>query len=310
MMTVKHVNQGFKLTIFGCALLTLFACNKDERVSNTDGDDKGSATAAVIQEKNEPWLEVPQNHLLYLELSTGTVTILLADFFAPEHSKYIQELVNEGFYDGLPLYRVIENFVVQGGDATEQKASKVKRRMQAEFDRPIKPDTAFSLVQQGDLLAEQTGFINGFAVGRSISEEKEWLIHCPGAINLARAVDPNSGTTDFAIMFGTPPRHLDRNMSVFGRIVAGWEHFYQVKRGPKENGGVFSDDSKATHIIKAYLGSSLAINKQQTVHIENTATTAFAQRIIKRRALENEFYQYKGNGNMDVCYFPIKLKFE
>ncbi|OUS30413.1 hypothetical protein A9Q98_04995 [Thalassotalea sp. 42_200_T64] len=236
--------------------------------------------------------------------------MLLADFFAPEHSQYIQDLVNEGFYDGLPLYRVIENFVVQGGDANAQKPSKVKRTMQAEFERQIKPKTAFSLVQQGDLLAEQTGFINGFAVGRSISEEKEWLIHCPGAINLARAVNPNSGTTDFAIMFGTAPRHLDRNMSVFGRIIAGWEHFYQVKRGPKKSGGVFSDDSNATHIIKAYLGSSLATDKQQTVYLENTATAAFEQRIEKRRALDNEFYQYKGNGNMDVCYFPIKLKFE
>ena len=204
---------------------------------------------------------------------------------------------------------VIENFVVQGGDSSQQKISAFKRSIRAEFEREIFAQTPFSLIQQNDLLAEQTGFINGFAVGRSISEGKEWLIHCQGAINLARGLHPNSGTTDFAIMFGTPPRHLDRNMSVFGRIIAGWDNFYRVKRGPKEGSGVFSDTSKASKIVKAYLGSSLAIDKQQTVHIENTSTLEFKQRIEKRRKLDNDFYQYKGNGNMDVCYFPIKTKF-
>ncbi|WNC67612.1 peptidylprolyl isomerase [Thalassotalea nanhaiensis] len=308
-MHLKSITNLCKFTLISCLVLNLFACNDEEQASSNI---KPAVTEKNSHQEisNQPWVEVKQQNLLYLQLDTGTVTILLADFFAPKHTKYIQELVNEGFYNGLPLYRVIENFVVQGGDMSEQKASRVKRSMQAEFEREILTETPFSLVQQGDLLAEQTGFINGFAVGRSISEGKEWLIHCPGAINLARGMQPNSGTTDFAIMFGTPPRHLDRNMSIFGRMIAGWEHFYQVKRGSKEKGGVISDTSKASYIVKAYLGSSLPADKQQTVYIENTATAEFQQRIEKRRKLDNDFYQYKGNGNMDVCYFPIKIKFE
>lgn len=308
-MRSKTITKYCKLTLISCLWLNLFACNDVEQVNN----DNSSAIVESVpneQASNQPWNLVEQQNLLYLELDTGTVTILLADFFAPKHTKYIQELVNEGFYDGLPLYRVIENFVVQGGDISENKVSAVKRTMQAEFERELLAQTPFSLVQQNDLLAEQTGFINGFAVGRSISEGKEWLIHCPGAINLARGNHPNSGTTDFAIMFGTAPRHLDRNMSVFGRIIAGWDNFYQVKRGLKEKGGVISDTTKASHIVKAYLGSSLDLGKQQTVYLENTATPEFEQRIVKRRKLDNDFYQYKGNGNMDVCYFPIKIKFE
>lgn len=303
MMTLKAI---VKLTLICSLLFNLLACNKEEQ------DSTNSIVAKASQEikvSNQPWIKVEQQNILYLELDTGIVTILLAEFFAPKHTEYIQDLVNEGFYDGLPLYRVIENFVVQGGDVNQQKASAAKRTMQAEFERSIQAQTPFSLVQQNDLLAEQTGFINGFAVGRSVSEGKEWLIHCPGAINLARGIHPNSGTTDFAIMFGTPPRHLDRNMSVFGRIIAGWDHFYQVKRGLKEKGGVISDLNNASHIEKAYLGSSLALDDQQTIYIENTATPEFQQRIVKRRKLDNDFYQYKGNGNMDVCYFPIKMKF-
>ncbi|WOH39153.1 peptidylprolyl isomerase [Thalassotalea fonticola] len=308
-MRFKTIRKYYKLAVISCLWLNVSACNNDEQTNNGNKPDVAESIPNE-QASNKPWKQVEQQNLIYLELDTGTVTILLADFFAPKHTKYIQDLVNEGFYDGLPLYRVIENFVVQGGDKSNQKASNVKRSIKAEFERDIHTQTPFSLVQQNDLFAEQTGFINGFAVGRSVTEGKEWLIHCPGAINLARGLHPNSGTTDFAIMFGTPPRHLDRNMSVFGRIIVGWEHFYQVKRGPKDAGGVFKDTNKASHIVKAYLGSSLDLEKQQSVFIENTATPAFKQRIEKRRKLDNDFYQYKGNGNMDVCYFPVKIKFK
>ena len=68
-----------------------------------------------MSSKNQAeWLEVDQDKLLYLELETARVTILLAESFSPKHVEYIRELVNEGFYDGLPLYRIIENFTVQG----------------------------------------------------------------------------------------------------------------------------------------------------------------------------------------------------
>lgn len=255
------------------------------------------------------WETVAQDNLLYIEVEQGRITILLADFFAPKHVTYIKALVNEGFYTSLPFYRVLENFVVQGGDASGQKASKIKQTMQAEFERNIDKSQQFTLLQQDDLLAEQTGFINGFTVGRSLSEDKEWLIHCPGTINLARATDVNSGTTDFAIMFGTPPRHLDRNMSVFGRIIAGWDVFYQINRGSEQLGGGFASISQATVIKRMYLGSDKSNPMVEQILIENTDSATFEQKIANRRKYTSDFYIHKGNGNLDVCYFPVKVAF-
>ncbi len=266
--------------------------------SVTTANAHANTNSTVVQQK---WRQVSQDNLLYLELEHGIVTIELAEFFAPKHVEYIRQLVAEGFYNGLPLYRVIENFVVQGGDANETRASKVKKTMKAEFERSISPKTAFTLVQDGDLLAEQTGFIQGFAVGRSISESKEWLIHCPGVINLARGNHPDSGTTDFAIMFGPSPRHLDRNMSAFGRIIDGWSAFYQVKRAPESA-------ESADKIMRAYLGSSLPSAQQQTVLIEDTSSKHFADKVAQRRLYKNPFFHYKGNGNLDVCYLRPQVK--
>lgn len=266
------------------------------------------ANSSDNKESQPLWQPIKQQNLLYVETDQGRITILLADFFAPKHVAYIKTLVNEGFYAGLPFYRVIENFVVQGGDASGQKISKVKTSMLAEFERSIDQKNSFTLVQQQGLLAEQTGFINGFAVGRSVSENKEWLIHCPGVINLARSTNVNSGTTDFAIMFGTPPRHLDRNMTIFGRIIAGWDVFYQVNRGDPELSGGFSNNSQATQINRMYLGSNTSNPKKEHLLIENTDHTVFKNKIANRRKYENEFYVHKGNGNLDVCYFPVKIK--
>jgi peptidylprolyl isomerase len=256
----------------------------------------------------EVWNEIPQADLLYLEFETGMVTFHLAEFFAPHHTSHIRDLVNAGLYDGIPLYRVIENFVVQGGpnwegENDEEKAL-LNKKLMAEMERPIDKNAAFYLVQENDLMAEQTGYINGFPVGRSLSENKEWLIHCNGAINLARNNDPNSGTTQFAIMFGGYQRYLDRNMSIFGRIISGWDAYYKVKRAPVESGGVFKNYDDASKIISANIGSNLPLPAQQRIFVENVSAKAFDDRVKYKRNNDADFFVEKGNGNMNVCLRP------
>jgi len=121
-------------------------------------------------------------------------------------------------------------------------------------------------------------------------------------INLARAAQADSGTTDFAIIFGVSPRHLDRNMSAFGQIIDGWDAFYKVRRG------LFEQGENADTIIKAYMGSSLPSSQQSTFLVENTNSEAFKQRIKERRLYKNEFFKHKGNGNLDVCYTKPQIQ--
>jgi peptidylprolyl isomerase len=301
---MKNIIQ--RLVVLACIGLPQLAIAHESEKSNTSKRTESAANA--IKQSAPLYRTIANDNILIFELETGRVTFELAEFFAPNHVQRIKNLVREGFYDGLPLYRVIENFVVQGGDSSGKKPTKYRNEIHNEFTRTISKDTIFTLVQQQDLLAEQTGFIDGFAIGRSVTDNKEWLIHCPGTINLARGIDPNSGTTDFAIMFGQATRHLDRNMSVFGRIIDGWDNFYRVKRAPIETGGVFADEKLATRIIKASIYSDLPESKTTRYEIENTGSERFKSKIAQRKKLSNDFFHYKGNGNLDVCYIRRDLK--
>ncbi len=261
--------------------------------------------------KEQLWRTLSPQNTLYMDTQSGRIIFELAEQFSPNNVAHIKQLIRSGFYDGLTFYRVIDGFVIQGGDPSESdehKSALAKKTMKAEFERTIDKTTSFTLVQSPDLLAEQTGFIDGFAVGRSLTENKEWLITCPGVVNLARSNSPDSGTTDFAIMIGQAPRHLDRNMSIFGRVVHGMEHLNLIKRGKKENGGMIEEPTQRSKIVKMTIAADLPKAQQLNIEIENTHTQAFKQKFAERRKKAHEFYKHKGNGALDICYLKTDVR--
>lgn len=275
-----------------------------------------AATAKVQTAKAKAaadnYLDIPQQELVYLELKQGIVVLKLAPQFTPEHSKRFKALVQAGFYNGLDFYRVIDQFVLQAGLMEgEQHPHGVKTdwpALKAEFSWKVRSSDPFTLVQQDDLLAKQTGFNQGFAVGRDNGEE--WLLHCPHVINMARSEDANSATTDFALMQGQAPRHLDRNMSVFAKVIWGGQLLNLVKRGERNAGGVIDNKAERSRIIRMTLGSDLPKAEQLPLQWLDTASAEFKQRIAAGKARDNAFFHHKGNGALDICYqqVPVRLK--
>jgi len=144
-----------------------------------------------------------------LDLSTGgRVSIQLRPDVAPQHVERIKTLTRQGFYNGLTFFRVIEGFMAQGGD-------------------PRNNGTGGSTLP--DLPAE----ING-------------LFHVRGAVAMARAQDPNSGNSQFYIMF-TPRLNMDRDYTVFGRVVSGMNFVDAIERG--------EPPANPSRIVRASLGS-------------------------------------------------------
>lgn len=267
----------------------------------------------------EPWLDIPQSELVYLQLDQGTLVLRLAPQFAPGHSERFAALVNAGFYQGLTFYRVIDQFVFQAGlpeGETHPQSLAVKQPqparvwppLPAEFSWQVPATAPYTLVQKPELLAAETGFRDGFAVGRA--GQTEWLLNCPLAVNMARSSDPDSATTDFAIMHGQAPRHLDRNMSVFAKVIWGSELLNTVRLGNAEAGGMIADPAQRTVIRKASLGTQLPPSSQLSLQRLDTSSAEFLQLLAQRRSRSDEFYQYKGNGALDICYIqpPIRLK--
>src|SRR5690606_39743658 len=62
-----------------------------------------------------------------------------------------------------------------------------------------------------------------------------WLTHCPGIVAMARNNEPDTGSTDFYIVIGQAPRYLDRNLTIFGRVIDGMEVVQRIHRGDRKS---------------------------------------------------------------------------
>lgn len=129
---------------------------------------------------------------LILKLDTGEVTIETLPEKAPAHVARIKELAEEGFYDGIPLHRVIDGFMAQmgcpRGDGT---GGSDKPNLKAEFN-----------------------------------DES----HQRGVCSMARAQNPNSANSQFFICFDDAS-FLDGQYTVWGRVVEGMEHVDAAAKG-------------------------------------------------------------------------------
>ena len=144
---------------------------------------------------------------LYLDVPAGRVVIEMRPDLAPEHCAHIKGLVRRGFYDGIVFHRVIDGFMAQTGDPTGTGSGGSGHRLKAEFS------------------AEP---------------------HVRGILSMARTSDPNSADSQFFIMFDAAPS-LDRQYSVWGKVVSGMEFVDQIKKGSGSN-GIVSDPDKIVKI--------------------------------------------------------------
>jgi peptidylprolyl isomerase len=142
----------------------------------------------------------PENTIL-IELKSGTVAIELLPDIAPKHCERMRELAREGAYDGVIFHRVIDGFMAQTGDVEHGKeGGNIRRAGTGGSDKP-------------DLPAEFSG-----------------IPHDRGTLGAARSSNPNSANSQFFINF-TDNHFLNRQYTVYGRVVSGMEHVDQITRG-------------------------------------------------------------------------------
>jgi cyclophilin family peptidyl-prolyl cis-trans isomerase len=142
----------------------------------------------------------PENTLI-MTVKNGRVVIALRPDLAPNHVARVKELANAGFYDGTPFHRVIPGFMAQTGDPTGTGSGG--------SDLP-------------DLKAEFSG-----------------EPHVRGTVSMARTGDPHSANSQFFICFDDAS-WLDRQYTVWGKVVEGMEHVDAIKKGGENNNGAIS----------------------------------------------------------------------
>ena len=257
--------------------------------------------------ESEEWRALDLNNTVLLTLPHGKVVIELAPQFSPNHVAQFSKLTKQGFYDGEKFYRVIDGFVAQGGpkDGSEKDKSAPILAIEGEF----KTDKAWSYtpVQTKDLFANKTGFKDGFALA-SDNNESAWLTHCPGTLAMARGNEADSASSHFYFVIGQAPRYLDKIMTIFGRVVYGMNHIQAIQRTSVIEGEYGVDSRDQTAIVSMQLMSDVPVKDRIIIEVENTESPKFAERLVKRRARENEFFYKKPPPVLDVCQVPVRSR--
>jgi peptidylprolyl isomerase len=269
------------------------------------------------------WNLLDPENTVYMELQEGTVVIELNPAFAPKTVARFKSLVEARFYRGLSFYRVIDGFVAQGGDESDIDETSAINTIEAEFeiDWPVRPKDreeaenwqpmSWTPVQKDDLFAPFTGFIDGFAAARDSKKAgKAWLTHCPGVVAMARNNDPDSSSTDFYIVIGQAPRYLDRNLTIFGRVVWGMDVVQRIKRGPTRENGIIEKDLDRTYIKHMRLASGMAEHERLDIWVADTNSPGFSRLLQDRRNRKHEFFHRKPPAVLDVCQVPVPVRHE
>ena len=261
----------------------------------------------ISQSTASDWRALDPQQTLYLELPAGRVIIELAPQFAPKHVANILALVREGYFDGLAVMRVQDNYVVQWGDADNKREIRTaKKTLNAEFDRPAK-GVPFTALPDPDTYAAQVGFANGFAVARDSASGTAWLAHCYGAVGAGRDTDANSGGgTELYAVIGHSPRHLDRNVTLVGRVVKGIELFSVLPRGTG-NLGFYEKPAERVPLRAVRVAADVPEAERTPLEIFRTDTPAFTALVEARRTRTDEWFKNKV-GRVELCNVPIPVR--
>ena len=160
---------------------------------------------------------IAEENIMILKLKDGDVKIELFEDVAPNHVKRIKELANAGKYDNVVFHRVIDGFMAQTGDVkfgnSESKDFDLRRAGMGGSDLP------------------------------DLKQEFSSLPHDRGTLSMARSSDPNSANSQFFICFKPAP-FLDRQYTVFGKVIEGMDLVDKIKRGDESNNGSVKEPDK------------------------------------------------------------------
>jgi len=153
--------------------------------------------------------------IMIMKLKDGDVVIELFSEIAPNHVKRFKLLSKEKKYDGVVFHRVIDGFMAQAGDVKFGNSN----------------------LESYDLRLAGTGG----SEYPDLKAEFSSIPHEKGTLSMARSSDPNSANSQFFICFNSAP-HLDRQYTVFGKVVKGMEFVDLIKRGEGSDGKVNNPD--------------------------------------------------------------------
>ena len=265
---------------------------------------------------------------MLLDTARGTLVIELAPEFAPAHIAAIRALVEAGRFDGGAITRVQDNYVVQwaarpdaGKTLTASGAAAVAAgstatpggvpvgtgpgvahaaTLPAEYERSIK-GLAITPLGSVDTYAP-SGFWHGWPVATDRKAGTAWMAHCYGSVGVGRDNPPDTGDgSELYAVIGHGPRHLDRNITLVGRVIEGIEGYSSLPRGTGPL-GFYKTPAEQTAITRVRFAT--ASDARYEVLDSNSA--AFAA-YLKARTNRSGFF-VRPAGATDLCNVQVPIR--
>ena len=190
-----------KRTVCACLalilLLSLAACGKQS------APEPAVEAAEAFQELRHAEITIRDYGVVKLELDAASAPITVENFC---------KLAQQGFYDGLTFHRIMDGFMIQGGDPAGNGTGGADEKIRGEFS--------------------QNGFSNPIS-------------HVKGVISMARSKDPDSASSQFFITVADST-FLDGSYAAFGRVTEGMEILEQIAKDarPIDNNGTIPPDQQ------------------------------------------------------------------
>ncbi|MGH6878792.1 MAG: peptidylprolyl isomerase [Rhizomicrobium sp.] len=253
------------------------------------------------------WRPIDPADTLVMELPAGRVVIELVPAFAPKAIANIETLVHARYFDGAAIVRAQDDYVVQWSRTDHRTLGAAKANIAPEFDLPLGRNIAFVALPDPDTYAPETGFSSDFPAARDPVQKRVWLTHCYGMVGVGRdnAADSGNGSELYAVI-GQPPRNLDRNVTLVGRVVEGMELLSTLPRGTGPL-GFYEKPSQRVLIASIRLGSDFPAARRPNLEALRTDSATFRAILQERRTRPDPWYKHSP-GRIGVCNMPLPVR--
>ncbi|MBU1755756.1 MAG: peptidylprolyl isomerase [Alphaproteobacteria bacterium] len=292
----------------------------------------------VAEAAPQDWLRIAPEDLLVMALAPaadGTAREVVIQLMPPPFSQgwveNIRTLARAGWYDGISVNRVQDNYVAQWGDPNhdnpeaegEAKALPEGLRVmnQDEYVLPtngprigaalahlFRQDTKEdgSIEFPSDSYAQLTLHVDGWPSAVE-SPSSLWPVHCYGMVGVGRGMSPDTGSgAELYTVIGHAPRHLDRNIALVGRVIEGIEHLSSLPRGTGAL-GFYEDPGQRPPIRSIRVASDLPVAEQPRFEYLSTESESFA-RYAEARANRRDPFFIVPAGGADICNIPVPVR--
>ena len=263
------------------------------------------------------WKPIDPADLLVMDLASDAsgkarrvVIQLIPPPFSEGWTSNIRKLAKAHWWDGTSVYRVVDNWVAQWGDADETKplpegvVSPLDSYETGGVHRMI---DAFA---HGDFLKDPYSpnafILSGWPIASDDMRLSAWPIHCYGSVGVARDTESTGTGSELYAVIGHAPRQLDRNIAVVGRVIEGIEHLSTLPRG-KGEAGVYDDPVLRVPIVSVRLGNEVPAFPPPRFEYLASESESFARYVEVRANRQDDFYKVP-SGGVDVCNVQVPIR--